>query len=504
MHGARHSNDWVDDWSTRWHPLARAAGIAPDERLVLALSGGADSVLLLHWIAAARPAGDALAVHVDHGLRGAESDGDARFVAELCRSLDVPLRVLRADLDPEGGNLEARARAERYRLLTREARRTRREVVITGHHADDALETLLLRWVRGSELAGLRGPRAELLWTAGEGEAPLATVRPVRIVRPLLAFRREEVRALLAVRGLAWREDSSNADPRFLRSRVRHQLLPMVREQGGAEVLEELRAFGRAVEGLEDRLARATAHLAWRPAPHAAASRSEKERLLGGVLERRPLMELTRPLARRVLWRLLTEGTGASPSRALQEKILDDLAHARCTRHALGGGWSLVLRARELVLVPPPPAAPAASYGQLTLPFPASERTMEATRPLELAVPGAVTLEDGRRITAEIAEVDVHAPVARGLAVELDCRALPLHLAVRWPRPGDRFHGLGAPGSRPLVRFLADRGIPREERARVPLVLEGTEILWVAGIEPCERRRLAPGQRRRLRLVLHP
>jgi len=497
MHGAPR----FDDWSTRWHPLARAAGIAPDERLILALSGGADSVLLLHWIAAARPLVDLLAVHVDHGLRGAESDGDARFVAELCRSLDVPLRVLRAELDPEGGNLEARARAERYRLLTREARRTRRRTVLTGHHADDALETLLLRWVRGSELAGLRGPRPELLWTAGEGEPPL---EPVRVVRPLLAFRREEVRALLAARGLAWREDSSNADPRFLRSRVRHQLLPMVREQAGPEVVEELRAFGRAVEELEDRLARATAHLAWRPAPHAAVSRTERERTLGGVLERGPLMELARPLARRVLWRLLTEGTGQSPSRALQEKVLDDLARGRCTRHALGGGWILALRARELLLLPPRSVATAGDGGQLALPFPAPDRSPASAQPLELAVPGSITLEDGRRITAEIAESTPDAPVARGLEVELDARGLPLHLHVRWPRPGDRFRALGAPGSRPLVRFLADRGIPREERARIPLVLEGTEILWVAGIEPCDRRRLGHATRRRLRLVLHP
>src|SRR5262249_6768454 len=149
-----------------------------------------------------------------------------------------------------------------------------------------------------------RGPRAELLAHGAPAEPP------VRVVRPLLCLRREEVRALLAARGLAWREDSSNADPRFTRSRVRHGFLPLVRELGGESAIEELRDFSRAVEELEIEFARATAHLVWQPVPYADAARGAGERALGGVLARRELMALARPLARRVLWRLLTEGTG--------------------------------------------------------------------------------------------------------------------------------------------------------------------------------------------------
>src|SRR5262245_8572191 len=247
-----------DDWSQRWGALGRSAGIAPQEKLLLALSGGADSVLLLHWLAAARPAVVVRAAHVDHGLRGAESEADARFAAELCRSLGVPFVRLQAELDPLGADLEARARAERYRLLVAEARASGHTTLLTGHHSDDALETVLMRWVRGTDLAGLRGPRAELAWP----RAPEAGT--VRIVRPLLTLRREEVRALLAARGLTWREDSSNRDPRFTRTRVRHAFLPFVRELGGPAVLEELRAFSRAVEELEGEFASATAHLVWR------------------------------------------------------------------------------------------------------------------------------------------------------------------------------------------------------------------------------------------------
>jgi tRNA(Ile)-lysidine synthase len=492
----------TDDWSLRWGALARSAGIAAGEPLLLALSGGADSVLLLHWLAAARPAVALLAVHVDHGLRGAESEADARFARELCRSLGVPFRLLRAALEPGRGNLEARARAERYRLLAEAARASGHRTVLTGHHGDDALETVLMRWTRGTALTGLRGPRAELAWRAGTGA-------PVRFVRPLLTLRREEVRALLAARGLRWREDSSNRDRRFTRTRVRHGFLPLFRRLGGEGALAELCAFSRVVEELESEFARATAHLAWRPSPHGAATRPLRERHLGGVLARGELARLARPLARRVLWRLLTEGTGQAPARAALEAALADLGAGRTARHCLARGWSLWLRSRELVLVPPPrPASPeTAPAAEPWLPFPGPLPAPRAA--LRLEVPGIVTLADGRRISAERLRAAKESPVPRSaVEVELDAELVRGALAVRALLPGDRFHPLGAPGSKPLARFLAGRGVPREERANVPLVTAASPgdpaaILWVVGLAPCETCRVRARTEWRLRLALH-
>jgi tRNA(Ile)-lysidine synthetase-like protein len=489
-----------DDWSERWPTLARALELAPKEPLLLALSGGADSVLLLHWLAAARPRAVLRAAHVDHGLRGAESAADAHFAGELCRALGVPFVRLVAELDPTGPDLEARARAERYRLLLAEARASGHHTLLTGHHSDDALETVLMRWVRGTDLAGLRGPRP------AQARAGAADEAPVRILRPLLHLRREEVRALLAARGLAWREDSSNRDARFTRTRARHGALPELAALGGPAALEELRAFSRAVETLESELARATAHLAWQPAPWASAARGRDERALGGVLARRELMALAQPLARRVVWRLLTEGTGSAPGRLVLERILNELAAGRCARHALAGGWALVLRARELVLVPPrAPSARSAPEAQLLLPFPRSAPALLAPPGLALAVPGIVTLEDGRRLSAELSDVAPGTPVARGaLEAELDAAGLEAGaLRVRFARPGDRFRALGAPGSKRLTRFLAERGVPREERAHVPLVAQGAELLWVAGFAPSEARRVRAHTRTRLVLALH-
>jgi tRNA(Ile)-lysidine synthase len=361
-----------------------------------------------------------------------------------------------------------------------------------------------MRWMRGTDIAGLRGPQPS---SSGARRRRRSAGRAVRIVRPLLRrLRREEVRALLGARGLGWREDRHNRDPRFTRTRARHGFMPFVRELGGEAALEDLRDFARTVEELEGELASATAHLVWHPAPYADATRGPRERTLGGVLARRDLMALARPLARRVLWRLLTEGTGRAPSRTVLESVLADLGAGRCTRHSLGRRWSLVLRARELVLVPPGDArigAPPPSE-QLLLPFPSRGPVPLAPPARLLSVPGIVTLDDGRRVSAEIERIPPGTPVRRsGLEVELDAGELAVPLGVRFPVAGDRFRCLGAPGSKALGRFLGERGVPREERARVPLVTAGSEVLWVAGIAPCERRRIRERTEWRLHLALH-
>ena len=496
----------LPEWSSRWSQLARAAAIDPGARILIALSGGADSVLLLHLIAGAVPRPPVRAVHVQHGLRGDEAEGDARFCANLCRALGIPITVRRLALDPAQRSLEAHAREARYEVLLGEAARTRHDVLVTGHHSDDALETLLMRWIRGSDLVGAAGPRRRMTVRAHDPEGGPCDVE---IVRPLMTMRREEVRRLLADRGLAWREDGSNADRRHTRNRLRLGFLPVLEELCGQEGLENLRAFGRAVEGLEESLAGATAHLAWAPIPHAAASRGPGELALGGTLARSGLMALAPPLRRRALWRLLVEGTGAAPGRGLLERIAADLGAGRCTRHSLPRAWTLVLRADELWLLPPPGRAherdDSPLDGQRYLPFPGAreaQRAAQASR--TLVVPGIRTLEDGRRISAEIVQVAPGMPVrGSGTEVELDAAGLPSALTIRWPAPGDRFRGLGAPGSKPILRFLADRGVPREERRRVPLVCAGDEIVWVVGFEPAERLKVDERTRFRLRLALH-
>ncbi|MCY3001779.1 MAG: tRNA lysidine(34) synthetase TilS [Planctomycetota bacterium] len=511
---------YPNDWKERWPRLARVAGLDPAEPVVLALSGGVDSVLLLHWLAASEPRPPILAVHVDHGLRGAESDGDARFCADLCRDIGVPFRLRRARLDPNPSGLEERARDARYALLVDEARRAHVSAILTAHHADDGLETLLMRWVRGTELAGLVGPAPALERDDGAGSR--------WIVRPLLGLRRAEIERFAVEADLAWREDSSNRDVRFTRNRVRQEVLPSLAALGGEEAVESLRAFAGAVEGLERDLSARTASLNWHPLRGTRATRRSNDAQLGGTLRRAPLMRLPSALQRRALWRLLIEGTALAPSRRLLGLVLEDLGTGRNARHSLAGGWSLCLRSESLELHPPlealgvpPKALPRAPW----LPFAELEGATQLPRRrtpawiarlaapehgFVLPVPGSVTLPDGRRLFAHWIDDCAGRPIPRdGRAVELDLAGFggnptPTQLAVRWPRAGDRFHPLGGPGHREMRRFLADVGVPRAERRLVPLVVLGPEILWVAGLRPAHEVRIQPSTRRRLRLELHP
>ncbi len=490
----------VASWSHRWSQLARAAGLDLAEPAVLALSGGADSVFLLHVLAASPERPLCGAVHVDHGLRGEASREDARFCARLCSRLGVPFHLRTLTLDPDGPGLEARAREARYRVLLEEARALGSHVLLTGHHADDALETVLMRWARGTSLGGLSGLRARLALKLAPGPV-------IQVVRPLLGMRREEVRRLLGDAGLAWREDASNSDPRFTRNRLRQILLPRLEALGGRSTLDNLRAFSAAVEELERHLAGATAHIAWQPPAHSAATRPRWQARLGGTLPRRSLTRLPTALRRRALWRLVLEATGRAPRRKLLERVLEDLRIGRCATHALPRGFVLHLRSSELLCVPPPVhGAPAPPPRQLRLQFHAARACAHGTLQqgaLELSVPGEVQLPDGRSIAAEWLEREPLEPPPRlRHEVELDALSAGVDLAVRFARAGDRFHALGSPGSRPLGRFLCDAGVPREERGGVLLVLAGAEIAWVAGLRPAERFRVRPETRRRLRLRL--
>ena len=522
---SRSSHSGSDPWSARWSRLARALDLLPSTPVAVALSGGADSVFLLHLLARSAPRPKILAIHVDHGLRGIESQLDAEFCARLCAKLAIPFARRVVDLDPEGSDLERRAREARYRALAEEASAAGFRVLLTGHHEDDAVETLLMRWMRGTELPGLAGLRRETV--LGKSHARPEADVPLKVLRPLTALRREEVRSALRAEGLDWREDDSNASDRFTRGRVRHQVLPEIEAHCGTDGVENFFEFARAVESFEDELSDRTAHLQWEPVSHEPARRSSEMPDLGGRIARESLDALSAPLMRRALGRLIGEGTGQRPSKDVLHGLADDLSARRNGRRELHQGWSVQLQSDAVHLTPPaalltggvavapaPVAAPAAA-ATVVEPEPAegarraqadqahptpSRGGQIASEGLVLGVPGTAQLPDGRSITAAIVPAD--APVPTSVTV-VDIDASDIHgLRVRFERPGDRFRGLGAPGHKPLRRFLAEAGIPREERSLVPVVTHGEEIVWVAGIRPSEARKVTSRTTRRLRLTL--
>ena len=206
MQVARFAADWV---------AALGRPVGPCERIALAVSGGADSMAMLALAVAAFP-GRVTAATFDHGLRAA-SAGEAAMVADWCRANDVPHRTLRPDTPLPRTNIQATARRARYAALLDWAAGAGASVLATAHHADDQAETFLMRANRGSGLAGLAGVRPRRVETLADG-------RQVTVLRPLLGWRRAELRAIAVGADLPFVDDPSNLDPRYDRVRMRDLL----------------------------------------------------------------------------------------------------------------------------------------------------------------------------------------------------------------------------------------------------------------------------------------
>jgi tRNA(Ile)-lysidine synthase len=277
--------------------------------LVVGLSGGADSVALADVLATLRRRRGfrLVAAHLDHGLRPG-SAADADFCAEVCRSLDLPFRRGAADVRAraarERGGLEQAARRERYDFLRRVRDEEAAAAIAVAHTRDDQAETLLLRLLRGAGATGLGGMRPR----AGD------------VLRPLLAVSRQEVLAHLRERGLAWREDPSNADTAHRRNRVRHELLPYLEERFNPGIRA---ALARTAGLLADEAAHVRAEA---DALLAVAARDEGEAL---VLLRAPLAGAPTAVARATIRQALSRAGGLAQVGALHVERVLHLARAK-------------------------------------------------------------------------------------------------------------------------------------------------------------------------------
>jgi tRNA(Ile)-lysidine synthase len=446
-------------------------------RLVVAVSGGADSVALLHALWRRRRARRwTLAVaHLDHGIRGREAAADAAFVAALARRLRIPCHLGRARVPAlarrRGVSLEMAAREARYRFLGQVARETGAAGVVTAHTADDQAETVLLKLLRGSARGGLSGMDAV---SVREG---------IRLVRPLLAVRRGAIEDYLRRHRLEWREDASNADPAFLRNRVRHGLLPLLERDYNPRVREALVRTATVLAD-EDRWMDDLARVALR-----------EGLCTDGRLDLTPLAR--QPLAaRRRILRLWLAGRGVPADGVDFDRIVALEGLCRCgegsARMSLGSGWEAVRHYRHVAVVG------EGAEGRGKVPVRRRVKAPGVTRIPELGVRLVLTLGPG------VARPRGERPGAYPAVASLDAgvwAGCPLWLRA-W-RPGDRFRPLGMAGSRKLQDILVDLKVPRAERARV-LVLECEgEIVWVPGYRVAQAWAVREPAARQLQLILH-
>jgi tRNA(Ile)-lysidine synthase len=434
--------------------------LAGGETVLVAVSGGADSVALLHLLS--RLALDwrlrLHVLHVDHQLR-AESAADADFVRALGRRLGVPVDVATVAVDRRG-SLEAAARVARYAALETWAARVGAARIALGHTADDQAETVLMRLVQGAGVRGLSG------------------IPPVRsaIIRPLLEVRRSALEAELRGAGLAWVEDASNLDSKFLRNRIRHELLPLLADSYNPEIasaLARLTSLARETVGALDQ-----------------AAGAELERLAvwrdgAAVVRLDGLRALPRPVAAEVLRQAAARLGSRAPLRAWAHRGLKRVFAVPAPRRpfTLGGVTVEVSGALARLATAPLPAL--------------IERTV--------VVPGLTELpEIGQALEARLIGADAYTIPREPSRVAFDADDLASPLVVRARRRGERFVAFGGVERRRLKTLLIEAKVPRWDRDRVPVVEAAGTVVWIGHLRRGAAGRVTARTRRILELALVP
>lgn len=457
--------------------------ISPGSHVLLAVSGGADSVFLMHAFHRLRKRlGVSLHVaHLDHGLRS-ESGRDATFVSSAARGLALPVfcgrAKVRARATQQHISLEMAGRDARYAFFLRTARRIAREqnvsldriVVVTAHTMNDQAETLLLRLARGTSASGLCGI------------APYRSHEGVTLVRPLLEVSRDRIETWLNRHHISWRDDASNRDDVFQRNRVRNDVLPVLKDRLNPQVIPALArtaALMREDEDWMEAMAKAifdcvargdgrldAAALCMHPAP--ARRRVLKQWLLGGAF---PLEGADRSLFSRL---------DALVSRSKGSQAVD-----------LHAGWTAERHYDELVLMAPRSAEPDAPACRVRLKLDALTNVPSLGVTVRVRKSSGIVRDATRRPGVWPATATISA-----------ARVGRAGLYLRTPQPGDRMRPLGIKGSQKLQDIFVNLKLPRAERARIPLIECRGEIVWVPGFRISEGWQVGSNSEATIELVL--
>jgi tRNA(Ile)-lysidine synthase len=438
--------------------------ISGEPCLLVAVSGGPDSVCLLYVLTKlSEELGIRLHVaHLNHQLRGVESEADAGYVSDLSHRLGIPVTVEKREVKAyqaqQRCSLEEAAREVRYTFLAQVARDIGANQVAVGHTIDDHIETVLMHLIRGTGTRGLRGLQPRVSWQLSGGS--------LTIIRPLLEVSREETASYCHQHQLTPRIDASNLSLSPLRNRIRHRLLPLLKGYNPRVVealLRTARIAGDDLAYLDEESTRLWAEIARREGNTV-------------VLDKKAFLELP-PALKRYLLRISIEkliGNLKDIETRHIEEVMSALTKPAGKRVSLPGGLTFAV-AYHQYLIGQDPAALS--------PFP----VLDAEFPLK--IPGE-TLIPGWRIDASVVDPSVVKGIGlinKDFTACFDLDQTGDKLLVRGRQRGDKFQPLGMNQPKKLGEFMIDAKIPHPWRQRVPIVCSPSHILWVVGWRIDER-----------------
>ncbi len=462
--------------------------------VVVAVSGGPDSLALMHLLREMRRdfGWELHVAHLHHGIRGTDADEDALFVQEHANAWGLPFHLAHEDVPAlakaSGMALEEAARQARYRFLARVARSVGADRIALGHHLDDQVETVLMHFIRGSGLAGLRGmlplaPMAEMRLDAIPGEPP--ETAGLWLARPLLTVPHDDLVAYCHEHGLEPRFDRSNLDTTYFRNRLRHELIPTLETYNPR--VREIIARSAAIFADDYDLLHSIMLEAW---PHVVVGESPEGIVL--ALD---------------AWRSLHP--------AMQRAVLREAIH-RLRRSLRNINWAHVENARRVALrgetgteaTLPDGLRLLVEYGRIRIGGEGgtSEEVPQLDAELRLEVPGMTVFPDGEWA------VDVEIVSREALPSPwpddpwqawLDADGIRLPLTLRPRGAGDRFRPLGMRGSAKVGEFMINVKLPARWRDRWPLLVDASgRVLWIPGYRPSDEAKVTPKTRQAVHLRL--
>lgn len=447
-----------------------------EDRVGVAVSGGPDSIALMRVMTkiAADFRLSPVIIHVNHDLRGEESEREERFVRTLGDSMNIPVAAKKISVpaikEREQGSIENIARRERYRFFEEVMERYNLDKIALGHNQDDQAETVIMKFLRGSGLGGLRG---------------ILPVRDGIYVRPLIEVTREEILAFLEEEGAQYMNDSSNVDNTYMRNRIRNRLIPDLQQQYNPRLVENIARMADIIRLENDFIDQCVDSSLLKLNIIYEGSR------IGIHI---PDFKLLHPVLRlRIIKKLLQDHTSSKMKiTSVHVKAVFDLIESPRSSGILNLPLGITVRREynDLVIIKDEISS------TLTVPHDKIKNIRKDDKwevndyNYDIFIPGTVHVKEANlTINFSCAGVE-HVDFKAENTVFMDYDSLTFPLIIRNIRAGDRMQPLGLGGTKKIKSIFIDKKIPRSERGKIPLLVDQNSVLWIPGIQLSDKVRV--------------